>query len=361
MTPTNKRRAIIAAAAALALSPLALLRHTTAHADSETTRVSTTDTSRAAAEMAKAAKNFWQALTPEQQAEAGFKFDDAERVNWHFIPKERKGLPLKDMTPPQKEMALALLSSGLSHAGFSRALGIMSLDDILKQIENGKGPKRDPENYYFSLFGEPGDAATWGWRFEGHHCALNFTIAGGKVAVAGPSFMGSNPAKVLDGPRKGLRVLDTEEDAGRALVKALDDGQQKKAIIDATAPKDILTMNSRKAMIEHPAGIDFNDLTDAQKKQLVALVTDYASRLRGDLAQDDLVKVSNAGWDKLKFAWAGPTDPGQGHYYRVQGPTFLIEYDCTQNNANHIHSVWRDLQNDFGDDILAKHYQDTKH
>jgi hypothetical protein len=348
-------------AAALALAPLGLLV-----ADSprgaDVARPTEAEISKASSQMATAALNLWNSLTPEQQATLEFKFDDEERFNWHFIPRPRKGLPLKDMTPPQKELALVLLSSGLSSQAFGKALGIMSLDDVLRIKEAGKGKNvRDPENYYFSFFGIPNAGGTWAWRFEGHHCAMNFTIADGKAIAAGPVFLGSNSAKVLEGPRTGMRVLATEEDLGRGMVKSLNDEQKKKAILDATAPKDITTSADRKAILKNAAGIDFNDLNPSQKQLLVMLVTDYADRLRGELAQDDLGKIAAGGWDKLKFAWMGGTEPGEGHYYTVHGPTFLIEYDCTQDNANHIHSVWRDLQNDFGEDILAKHYQQVKH
>lgn len=319
-------------------------------------------TEKAVADMAQAANNFWAALTPEQQAMAGFKFEDDERMDWHFIPKKRKGLTIKDMTSAQRALAQALLNSGLSHKGFTEAVTIMSLDQVLKEIEGSGGKMvRDPELYYFSIFGKPGEKDPWGWRVEGHHLSLNFTIVDGKIAVAGPAFFGSNPANVLTGPRKGLRILGVEEDLGRALVKSLSDEQRKTAIITETAPKDILSFNARKTMLQTPVGITFPQLTDDQKKQTVNLVREYADRLRGELAADDLARIEAAGWDKVQFAWAGGLELGQGHYYRVQGPTFLVEYDNTQNNANHVHSVWRDLTRDFGEDLLGKHLQESKH
>jgi hypothetical protein len=320
-----------------------------AHADDKAVR-----------EMSETAKNFWNALTAEQQAKAGFKFEDDERMNWHFIPKPRKGLTFKEMNSAQRDLAHAFLASGLSQKGYAEAVTIMSLDEVLKAMET-KGPTRDPELYYFSIFGTPGDTQPWGWRVEGHHVSLNFTIVDGKIAVAGPAFFGSNPAKVMDGPRKGLRVLGIEEDMGRAIVKSLTDEQKKRAIVAETAPKDVLSFNARKTMLQSPVGVTYTQLNDDQKKQVVGLVTEYADRLRGELAADDLARITAAGWDKVQFAWAGGLELGQGHYYRVQGPTFLIEYDNTQNNANHVHSVWRDLTRDFGEDLLGKHLEQTKH
>jgi hypothetical protein len=312
---------------------------------------------RAAADMARAANNLLATYTPEQKQVGVFEVNDAERVNWHFIPRVRKGIPFKDLTTAQRPLAHALLSSGLSQRGYASAVTIMSLEQILLEQEQGKGPKRDPENYSVSIFGKPGSEQAWGWRLEGHHLSLNFTISEGKV-VGTPSFFGTNPAEVKDGPRKGLRVLDQEEDLGRALVQSLNDDQKKTAILPGNAPEEIITKNSRKAMLLTPDGIGADQLSAPQKQMLLGIISAYANRLRGEMAEADLQKVQSAGFEKLHFAWAGAIEPGQKHYYRVQGPTFLIEYDNTQNNANHVHSVWRDLTNDFGDDLLKKHYEE---
>ena len=321
----------------------------------------------AAGEMAAAAQNWWNALTPEEQARAHFEFGNANRFDWHFIPRERKGLPYKDMNSAQRALAVAFLSSGLSTRGFMQAETIMSLDQILKEMEAGppKTPLRDPENYSFTIFGTPGEIATWGWRVEGHHLSLNFTIVDGKTVVGGPVFLGSNPAEVREGPRKGLRVLAREDDAGFEMMKSLTDEQKKKAHFEYTDPKnpaihvpgEIITSNARKANPGPPVGLAFADMTDAQKKAAAELVEFYAHRLRFELASDDVAKIEKAGWDKVHFAWAGSTTPGEPHYYRLHGPTFLVEFDDTQNKANHIHTVWRDSANDFGEDILKEHYQ----
>jgi len=325
------------------------------------TAVSEAALAQASANMAAAAQNFWASLTPEQQAKTGFEFGNDERFDWHFIPKERKGITWNDMTPAQQALGHAFLASGLSMRGYQQAVSIMSLDQILKELEAGnpKAPKRDPNNYHFSIFGTPGEKSAWGWRVEGHHLSLNFTIVNGH-AVAGPVFFGTNPAEVREGPRKGLRVLDVEDDWGRELIKALDPEHQKKAIIEETAPKEVITGNSRKANPGKPVGLAVSDMTPAQKKQVMRLVEHYAYRLRPELAEEDLAKIDKAGFEKIYFAWAGGLEPGQGHYYRLHGPTFLVEFDNTQNNANHIHTVWRDSANDFGEDLLKEHYDQTK-
>jgi Protein of unknown function (DUF3500) len=315
---------------------------------------------KAAREMAGAAKNLWASLTPDQKLKIGFDFKDPLRFDWHFVPRPRKGLPLKDMSGEQKALAHALLASGLSQSGFMKAETIISLEQILASIEKGRGPVRDPELYFFNIFGNPdalGSKEPWGWRVEGHHLALNFTIVGDKGVVGGPTFMGTNPAEVKAGPRQGLRVLGEEEDLARKLVKSLDGGQRKKAVVQEEAPKEILSLAARKATPLQPAGIMMTDLNAQQKELLNSIIVLYAERLRPELAGNDLGKILKAGVEKIGFAWAGPLERGQPHYYRIQGPTFLIEYDNTQNNANHVHSVWRDFENDFGVDMLRKHYE----
>jgi hypothetical protein len=308
--------------------------------------------------MTQAANHFLASLTPEQRAQATFKFEDDERLNWHFIPKPRKGLPLKDMTPPQKHLAQALLSAGLSQKGYIKAVSIMSLEDVLRILEKDSGERRNPEGYFFTIFGEPSDRGTWAYRVEGHHVSQNFTVAGGKV-VDQPSFFGANPAEVKEGPRKGLRVLAAEEDLGRSLVESLDDGQKKVAIVDQTAYKDILTMASRKAALEgQPSGLAASKLNSSQFELLIKLLDEYASNVPEQLAQARMDQIKKAG-KNMYFAWTGPIGRGEPHYYRVQAPAFLIEYDNTQNGANHIHSVWRDFNGDFGMDMLKEHYQSS--
>lgn len=312
--------------------------------------------------MAEAANNFLAALTPEQKAKATFEAKDDERQNWHYIPKARKGLPFKEMTPAQTKLGHALLSSGLSQRGYVKAVTIMSLEQVLRELEAGRGTMvRDEDLYYVSIFGRPGTKETWGWRVEGHHLSLNFTIVNGREIGATPSFFGSNPAEVKEGPRKGLRVLAGEEDLGRALVKALNEDQQQVAITLKEAPKEIITAAARKVKPLETAGLPAARMTREQSAQLMQLVKEYVYRHRPEVADKDLEKIQKAGWDKVYFAWAGGTERGEGHYYRVQGPTFLMEYDNTQNNNNHIHAVWRDFENDFGEDLLRRHYETTPH
>jgi hypothetical protein len=318
------------------------------------------DIEKASKAMAADARKFLDSLSPEQLATAGFEFKDNERLNWHFIPKPRKGLTLKDMSEDQRALAKGLLASGLSQQGNSKVLTIMSLEQILHDMEQGKGPRRDPEMYYWSVFGNPAPDSKdpWGWRVEGHHVSINFTVMGDQSVAVGPAFLGTNPAEVKDGPRKGLRVLAEEEDQGRAFMKSLSAEQQKKAVIMQTAPKEIITEAKRQAILEKFEGIPYSDLTEPQKAGLVELISLYANRLRPELAQNDLKRIAHAGMEKVYFAWAGSVEVGQGHYYRIHGPNFLVEYDDTQNNANHIHTVWRDLENDFGGDLLRKHYEE---
>ncbi len=306
------------------------------------------------------AHNFLVSLTPEQRAKATFQFADDERLNWHYIPRERKGLPFREMTPFQKHLAHALLSAGLSNRGYIKATTIMSLEDVLRQLENDNGERRNPEKYYFTLFGEPSEKGTWGYRVEGHHVSLNFTLVNG-VVVASPNFFGANPAEVRQGPRTGLRVLGREEDLGRALLVELTPEQKTTAIVTKTAYKDILTEATRKAALEgQPSGLEASKMNAQQRETLTALVEEYIHNFPEDIAQAREDQFRKAG-THLYFAWAGAEERGQGHYYRVQSPTFLIEYDNTQNNANHIHSVWRDFNGDFGRDLLAEHYQSTPH
>ena len=308
--------------------------------------------------MAETARRFLASLNEDQKKQATFAFENEERVNWHFIPRERKGLALKDMEPYQKNLAGALLSAGLSQRGYIKARTIMSLEEILKIMEKDNGVRRNPEGYYFSVFGEPSETGTWGYRVEGHHVATNFTIVKGK-ATGGPNFFGANPAEVREGPRKGLRALAAEEDLGRELIKALTPEQKQTAIVAKEAYKDIITMNSRVASMKGQAGgLQASKMNANQKTLLQSLLAEYANNLPESIAADRLARIKKAGTN-IYFAWAGGENRGDPHYYRVQGPDFLVEYDNTQNNANHIHSVWRDLNGDFGDDLLKTHYETT--
>ncbi|MEO8353881.1 MAG: DUF3500 domain-containing protein [Chthoniobacteraceae bacterium] len=307
----------------------------------------------ASAEMAVAAQRFLAALAPEQKAQAEFQFADKERENWHFIPRARKGLAFKEMKPAQRLLGEALLASALSHRGYEKAVSIMSLEAILAEMEQGRGPARDPEQYFISIFGTPGKEP-WGWRLEGHHLALNFTAGGGEAPSMTPNFLGSNPGDVTQGPLKGMRVLEAEEDIARALIKSFDAEQRQTAIILADAPKEVFNTPDRVDPTK-PEGITAGKLTPEQNQLLTDLVKEYLFRARPDVAEIELATITKSGWDKITFAWAGGLERGEPHYYRVQGATFVLEYDNTQNNANHVHSLWRDFGSDFGHDTLGEH------
>jgi Protein of unknown function (DUF3500) len=320
---------------------------------------------RSASVITECAKRFLAALDDNQRGKATFAFDSGERTNWHFIPNnvhlsfdslgERKGLPLRQMSPDQKQLASALLAAGLSQTGYIKAVTIMSLDEVLRAMGNDPG-HRDPENYYFSIFGTPSDADVWGYRVEGHHLSQNYTIVRGTV-VNGPSFFGSNPAEVRQGPRKGLRTLPREDDLGFELIQSLDEKQQKVAIVEATAYKEILTAVSRKAALQgQPSGLSAAKMNARQFDALMTLVEEYAHNVPDEVASARIAQMNQAG-KNVHFAWSGGVNRGDPHYYRVQTPSFLIEFDDTQDNANHIHSVWRSFNGDFGLDLLEQHYQ----
>jgi len=311
------------------------------------------DQARPEAAMTRAAQALIASLDDKGKGRIQFAFDSDERFNWHFVPRTRLGLPLKDMTPPQRDLAFALLKTGLSASGFTRAESIRSLENVLRAME--KRDSRDPEMYFFSIFGDPA-GPKWGWRYEGHHLAQNWTINAGKAVATSPAFFGANPAEVMDGPMKGTRALAAEHDQSWALLKLLSASELKAALVPGAAPNEIITGNTRKAAVLDPIGITFGEMSPAVQKALVALIELHASSQAPALADARMSRIKGAGFDKLRFAWIGATAPGGGHYYRIQGPTFLIEYDNVQNNANHQHIVWRDFNGDFGVDLLAEHY-----
>ena len=305
--------------------------------------------------MSECANRFLAALDDNQRGKASFPFDTDERMNWHFIPKERKGLPLREMTPYQKHLASGLLAAGLSQMGYIKAVTIMSLEDVLKIMENDSGERRNPEKYYFSLFSTPSKSGTWGYRVEGHHLSQNYTVANGDV-IDGPSFFGCNPAEIRQGSRKGLRTLAREDDLGIELIHLLDEQQQKVAIVEPTAYKDILTAASRKAALTgQPSGLSAAKLNGKQFDALMALMEEYARNVPDELAERRIAQINKAARN-IFFAWSGGINSRDPRYYRVQTPSFLIEFDDTQDNANHIHSVWRDFGGDFGEDLLQQHY-----
>jgi hypothetical protein len=314
------------------------------------------------AAMATAAEKFLASLTPEQRQQATFQFDSAERLRWHFVPQfERNGLQVKAMTEPQRKLAHELLKTGLSDRGYTTYTQIMQLENILKAQEKGGGPTRDPEGYRFSVFGTPSAKGTWGWRVEFHHISLHFDVVNGTAISSTPSFAGANPAEVKDGPQKGQRTLGILEDTARALVTGLDAAERKTAIFTDVALNDIVTENALDISPLSPAGLKASAMTAAQRDQLVKILDAYAGLMAPDIAADRMAKLKIAGIENIAFAWAGSIERGQKHYYRLQGPTFLIEFDNTQNDGNHVHSVWRDFRGDFGRDLLREHLRTSLH
>jgi Protein of unknown function (DUF3500) len=313
------------------------------------------------ATMVSAARAFLATLDPTQRTQAVLPFNSEERFHWFYTPVSRKGIPLKALTPPQKAAALNVLRAGLSEKGYSKAETIRQLENVLREIEKGAGPARDPELYFFTFFGEPVEGGTWGWRYEGHHCSQNWTIVNGKSIAGSPQFFGANPAEVREGPMKGTRVLRAEEDLGYSLLQSLTAAQRAVAVLPGPAPADIVTRNERKAAIQANTGITYSALDHDQQGMLLALIEEYLNAQPRALARQRLDKIRNTGLDTITFAWMGGLERGIGHYYRVQGKTFLIEFDNTQNNANHIHCVWRDFNGDWGEDLLAEHYQNSPH
>jgi hypothetical protein len=263
------------------------------------------------------------------------------------------------MSSEQRRAALALLKSSLSAGGFTKADAILHLEEVLFAASGSR--IRDPELYFFTVFGEPSQQGAWGWRYEGHHISLNWTVVDGKLVASTPQFLGANPADVRDGPQKGRRALTAEEDLGRALVKSINAGTGGAlAILSKNAPDEILTGSSRQAAIQEHTGISYGRLTEEQQGLLLSLIREYASVQPPAEAQARLARVK-AELPSVKFAWMGGLEKGQGHYYRIQGSTFLIEYDNTQDHANHIHSVWREFKGDWGGDLLAEHYRTAPH
>jgi hypothetical protein len=314
------------------------------------------------ASMTTAATNFLASLTPEQRPQATFAFDSAERLRWHFVPQfERNGLQIKAMTEPQRKLAHELLKTGLSARGYDTYTKIMALENILRDVEQGRGPTRDPEGYRFAVFGTPSVKGTWGWRVEFHHISLHFDVVNGTAISSTPSFAGANPAEVKDGPQKGQRTLGQLEDTARALVTALDDNQRKTAIFNNVALNDIVTGNELDITPLSPEGLKVSAMTAAQREQLMKILDAYAGLMTTEIAADRMAKVKKAGIDNIAFAWAGSIERGQKHYYRVQGPTFLIEFDNVQNDGNHVHSIWRDFNGDFGRDLLREHLKTSTH
>jgi hypothetical protein len=304
------------------------------------------------------AQSFLNTLTPEFKSRIQYPFDDAERFNWNFVPIKRNGLTYYDFSDKQHTAATVLLKSSLSEQGYQKAMAIVNLENILKVIEKrgADDHARDPMNYHFTFFGDPAGGKPWAWRFEGHHVALNFTSIGGEVVSCTPSFFGSNPGIVKEGESKGLEVLKEETKLGFELINSMNGDQRRIAIFSEVAPAEIISGNKRKAVPLTPDGISFKELSKEQQALFLKLLDVYVKNYAFGFSKKLMDKINKAGMDNLHFAWAGSLTPGVANYYRIQGPMLLIEYDNTQNNANHVHTTVRDLKDDFAEDILREHY-----
>lgn len=311
-----------------------------------------------AQDLASSATTFLNSLTADQKAKAQYSLDDKERFNWNFVPVPRNGVCFRTFTPTQRAAALSLLKISLSEQGFKKANAIMELENVLREVE-GRGPTdthRDPLNYYITIFGTPSKDKPWGWRMEGHHVSINFASVNNELVSSTPSFFGSNPAIVQSGEQKGKEILKLETDLGFELCNSFSTEQKKKVIFSETALPEIVMTNKRKAQLVEPLGLTYREMDAAQQKIFLRLLDVYVRNYQFDFSNRLMEKIIKAGIENLSFAWAGGLTAGSGNYYRIQGPMLLIEYDNTQNNANHVHTAVRDLTNDFAEDILREHY-----
>jgi len=293
---------------------------------------------------------FTSQLNEAQQGQMRLDFANEAREGWNFFPQPHVGLGMEGLDEQQRAALADLWQYCLSESGYEKAEAIRMREEVL-------GGNYNTDLYYVSVFGDEKGDAPWMLRWEGHHLSLNWTIIKGEIVASSPQFMGANPTVILGGPRKGERTLTVEENLARELAKSLDAGQAKKGITSGTAPAEILTRMQTTAERQADEGLLFGELNPEQQKMLRGLVEEFVNAQNPALAQARLDMVNAQGWDTVRFVWMGGLNPGEGHYYRVQGPEFLIEYDNTQNNANHIHCVWRDFKGDFGRDILQKHYK----
>ena len=338
--------------------------------------------------MAQAANRFLESLDRMQRMGTVFAMDSEERTNWHYFPETgfadeygyvRNGITFKDMDPKQRHLAYGLLSTGLGRAGFLKTMNVMALEEIVRVIEDDHTGYRDTERFHFTFFGKPGMTGDWGWRVEGHHVSLHYVVRDGKLVASSPTFLGANPHEVPQGLHQGMRALEREEDMARALLVSLDADRRKKAIFDKQAPYDIVTMADKRAELDgQPQGIAAAELSESQYRALLGLVGEYAGTMPPEVAAQRMQAARQTPKDQLFFGWAGdidrpaakPIEIGSkttenrhlaGNYYRIQSPTFLIEFANTQNQSNHSHAVWREFEGDFGYDLLAAHYRGESH
>ena len=310
------------------------------------------------ATMTDAAIKLVDSLSENQKLKACFHHLDGEKLFWYYPPINRHGLALRDMTENQRDLAFNLMATGLTRQSYSQARKIIELEDVLGLLEKEQGHitwNRDPDLYYFTIFGDPRGSDPWGWRAEGHHLSLHFSLWKGEVISMTPFFFGSNPAEVRKGAKNGQRVLSDREDIAYTLMNELGTAQKGKVILWEEAPWDILTYNSSKVSLPREEGLPISKMTATQKIIATSLISEYVNQVPKELASKKMRAINDYGIDNIYFAWAGPTKVGQEHYYRLHGGNFVVEFDNTQNGANHIHSVWRDVDNDFAQDVLRDH------
>lgn len=321
-----------------------------------------------AGEGLKAAQAFVAGLTAEQKAVVVLAADDKRRPDWHFVPQHvRRGLRLRDLSEAQQKQALDVLKAFLSDVGYTKARTIMSLEEILHEVESAKGNGvnvRDPLRYYWTFYGEPTPTGTWSLSIEGHHMSFNYVVRDGKIVSHTPACYAVNPATVMgdfkSGPPKGTRVLKEEEELAFRLLATFEGETRKAVVIAPVCPKDIRGPAGPLPPKSEQAGLSVGKFDAEQKALLRSLIETYARNMPAAVAERELGKIDAAGWEKIYFAWAGADKPGIGHYYRVEGPTFLLEFvnvqpDVAGNPANHIHSVWRDPNGDFGIRVDTPH------
>ncbi|MEQ9408606.1 MAG: DUF3500 domain-containing protein [Fuerstiella sp.] len=303
------------------------------------------------AAMTTAATRLLEVLDHSQRLQVTFSYDDPERINWHFIPRDRRGLGLWDLHGAAHDAANALVSSGLTAAGYQKVLQVRSLEEVLYLFEGGseaeRRQKRHPHRYYVSIFGTPGPKSLWGWRFEGHHLSLNFSIKDGQIVSSTPEFFGANPGLIDAGPGRSLRVLGKREDIARQILKACPDSTRSQLWLSKEAPNDIRGGGVAQPVVDKPQGLRYADMTPEQKQLLKDLLAEYLTAMPATVVRERMQQIEDAGLENIYFGWWGGSELNEPHHYVVQGRTFIIEYNNTQNSANHVHAIWRNLDGDF--------------
>ena len=308
-------------------------------------------------EMARAARAWLAQLDERQRREAWLEWTSRLRENWHYVPRSRPGIALRAMNAAQTSAAWDLLGALLSARGIAQVKGQLTIEGILGEL-SGSLSFRDPGNYALVIFGDPAGTGPWAWRFEGHHLSISVLVAPGHGVAVTPVFLGANPARVPDRhAHAGFRLVGAEEDAAFTLVQSLEGTARTQAILADRSLGDIVSGPGREGSLQRYEGIPLARLNEAQRSGIMRILELYAGTMREEIAAPVLAKVHEAGIDALHFAWAGSLARGRPHYFRVHGPTALVEYDNTQDSANHVHSVWIDPQSLFGRDLLKTHYQ----